>query len=105
PSSIFSLHRFATSSSKAHCPVFAQLPQAIQPRTGFFPSCRISVSTPFLFSSFATSLSAVNVQPASWGLPFNNTSFISVLLLTFFLFLFYPTFPAHARNRCIRSGF
>ena len=36
---------------KGTFPVFAQLPQAIQPRTGFFPSCRISVSTPFLFSS------------------------------------------------------
>jgi hypothetical protein len=57
----------------------------MQPEIGFVPIQKNSVAIPSSFSVFATSFSAVKVQPFSWGLPltritFMISSFLMVLL-------------------------
>jgi hypothetical protein len=53
----------------------------MQPRTGLLPNCMISDSTPFFSSCLAISESAVNVLPFLLALPFNNNTFIFILVL------------------------
>jgi len=79
---VTSLHK---SSSNTHLfsPLFLQLLQAIQLRTGRVPNDTISASMPFFSNSLATSLSAKNVFPAFRGLPLINNTFIKLQPITY----------------------
>ena len=73
---IFSISSFAISSLNTHLLVFEQLPQAIQPRTGFVPNQNHSESIPFYFRLSSIIDNALYVSPFLLGLPFINKTFI-----------------------------
>ena len=79
--------RLQTSSSKTHRPRACSLhcPQAMHPRMGLLPIQTISLSMPSTDNSLATSLKAIDVLPSFRGLPFIRRTFISCIVLCYYI--------------------
>src|SRR5574344_917440 len=73
----FSRKAFTVSSEFQHLKLCAHLPHPMQPIIALLPHQNSSVSIPAFSNSFATSISAVWVQPVLCWLPFTNNTFIS----------------------------
>src|SRR5574344_2344208 len=97
PSASASLSRHSfTLSSCIHFFSSPHFPQPRQPPIGFPPIKNISVSIPSSFKVFATSASAVYVQPLFLALPLINNTFIC---WGYYFNLFYLTWNPEPEGR------